>query len=131
FSRTELPDQKRYCTWNWNIRGGSRLASAGSAMAEYYDDERRLVFAGKVGTGFSIEVARSLRQQLERIERAAPAFAPAPPTRIGRQARWVKPSLVGEVAFSEWTTDGTIRHPSFQGLRRDKPARDVRREKPA
>ncbi|MEP6915629.1 MAG: non-homologous end-joining DNA ligase [Acidobacteriota bacterium] len=108
---------------------GSRQG-IGALLIGYYDDERRLVFAGKVGTGFSIEIARSLRQQLERIERAAPAFAPAPPTRIGRQARWVKPSLVGEVAFSEWTTDGKIRHPSFQGLRRDKPARDVRREKP-
>jgi bifunctional non-homologous end joining protein LigD len=109
---------------------GSRQG-IGALLIGYYDDDGSLVFAGKVGTGFSVETAGSLRRRLEQLERTTSPFTPAPPARIGRHARWVKPSLVGEVAFSEWTTDGKIRHPSFQGLRRDKPARDVRREKPA
>jgi bifunctional non-homologous end joining protein LigD len=55
-----------------------------------------------------------------------------PPTGAeGRRARWVKPELVGEVTFTEWTRDGTLRHPSFEGLREDKRARDVGRDTPA
>jgi bifunctional non-homologous end joining protein LigD len=109
---------------------GSRQG-IGALLIGYYDDDGKLVFAGKVGTGFSVDAARDLRQRLERLEQSTPRFMPAPPRRIGRHARWVKPSLVAEVAFSEWTGDGKIRHPSFQGLRRDKPAKQVRREDPA
>ena len=103
---------------------GSRQG-IGALLIGYYDDRRRLVFAGKVGTGFSVTSARDLRQRLERLERRDPAFRPPP---AEKRARWVKPSLVAEVAFTEWTGDGKIRHPSFQGLRRDKRPADVRRE---
>src|SRR5207249_6305527 len=67
---------------------------------------------------------------LDGIEQAACPFTPTPPGSLGRHAHWVKPTLVAEVAFTEWTSDGKIRHPSFQGLRDDKPVSDVRREKP-
>jgi bifunctional non-homologous end joining protein LigD len=103
---------------------GSRQG-IGALLIGYYDDRSRLVFAGKVGTGFSVESARDLRQRLERLERRDAPFTPPPNE---RRARWVKPSLVAEVAFTEWTGDGKIRHPSFQGLRRDKRPIDVRRE---
>jgi bifunctional non-homologous end joining protein LigD len=109
---------------------GSRQG-IGALLIGYYDDESRLVFAGKVGTGFTVETARDLRRRLDRLARPAPAFTPPPPARIGRHARWVTPTLVAEVAFAEWTSDGSIRHSSFQGLRRDKPAKQVRREEPA
>jgi bifunctional non-homologous end joining protein LigD len=109
---------------------GSRQG-IGALLIGYYDDQQKLVFAGKVGTGFSVAAALDLRERLDRLRRSASAFATPPPARIGRHARWAKPMLVAEVAFSEWTGDGKIRHPSFQGLRRDKRAHEVRRETPA
>jgi bifunctional non-homologous end joining protein LigD len=103
-------------------------AGIGALLIGYYDDER-LVFAGKVGTGFTHRMTLDLRRRLDAIERDACPFVP-PPQGLGRGVHWVKPSLVGEVEFTEWTGDGKIRHPSFQGLRGDKAARDVHRERP-
>jgi bifunctional non-homologous end joining protein LigD len=100
----------------------------GALLAGYYDDEGRLVFAGKVGTGFTTASARELRRKLDAIEQPGCPFTPRPAGWLGRNAHWVKPALVGEVVFSEWTGDGKIRHPSFQGLRRDKRPAEVRRE---
>jgi bifunctional non-homologous end joining protein LigD len=91
----------------------------------------KLVFAGKVGTGFTNAVARDLRRRLEAIARPDSPFDPTPPGPLGRRAHWVEPRLVAEVAFSEWTDDGKVRHPSFQGLRADKTAAQVVRERPA
>jgi bifunctional non-homologous end joining protein LigD len=87
-----------------------------------------LVFAGKVGTGFTTKIARELRTQLERLERRECPFTPRPAGWLGKHAHWVTPKLVAEVEFTEWTADGKIRHPSFQGLRRDKRATSVVRE---
>jgi bifunctional non-homologous end joining protein LigD len=109
---------------------GSR-EGIGALLIGYYDESGALIFAGKVGTGFSVAVARDLRRRLEAIERRTAAFTPPPPPALGRRAHWVAPTLVGEVTFTEWTNDGRIRHPSFQGLRRDKPARTVTRDHPA
>ena len=84
-------------------------------------------YAGKVGTGFSNELRRKLRAMLEkdRIERSAAPDAPRM-----RDAIWVKPKYVAQVAFTEWTRDGKMRHPSFQGLRDDKKPEQVAREVP-
>jgi len=103
-------------------------AGIGALLIGYYEGER-LVFSGKVGTGFSHKVALDLRAKLERIEHKTSPFTPAPPGALGRRAHWVKPDLVCEVEFTEWTTDGKIRHPSFQGLRADKKPKEVVREK--
>jgi bifunctional non-homologous end joining protein LigD len=87
-----------------------------------------LVYAGKVGTGFSAAVLESLARELAGLSRATPPFTGSPGLpRAG--VHWVEPRLVGQVAFSEWTTAGQLRHPRFQGLRRDKdPASVVREE---
>jgi bifunctional non-homologous end joining protein LigD len=90
-----------------------------------------LTFAGKVGTGFTTRSARELRATLEQIAQEESPFTPRPPGWLGKHAHWVAPKLLAEVAFTEWTSDGRIRHPSFQGLRRDKDARSVSREEPA
>ena len=90
-----------------------------------------LVFAGKVGTGFTTKSSLDLRRRLEAIEIDRSPFTPPPPGWLGRHAHWVEPKLVGEVVFTEWTGEGKIRHPSFQGLRGDKPPRSVGRERPA
>jgi bifunctional non-homologous end joining protein LigD len=104
-------------------------AGIGALLVGHYDGDR-LAFAGKVGTGFTQKAALDLRRRLERIEQKTPPFTPPPPGWLGRNAHWVKPLLVGEVVFTEWTGDGKIRHPSFQGLRPDKKPREVIRERP-
>ncbi len=88
-----------------------------------------LVYVGKVGTGYTDKVLKDLRRSLEALEQPACPFQPRPKG-VG-SPHWVKPELVAEVAFSEWTGDGKMRHPSFQGLRTDKPAREVVRERAA
>ncbi|HYE00331.1 MAG TPA: DNA ligase D, partial [Alphaproteobacteria bacterium] len=88
------------------------------------------VYAGKVGTGFNAEAGRALLARLQGLERAEAAFAHVPSA--GRRgAHWVAPNLVCEIEFLAWTEDGLLRHPSFQGLREDKPAEAVVRERPA
>lgn len=108
--------------------GGTR-AGLGALLLGYYEDDR-FVFAGKVGTGFSHEGAIELRARLDRIERRASPYAAPPPRPIAKRAHWVTPTLVCEVSFTEWTSDGMIRHPVFHGLRKDKRADEVRRERP-
>ena len=105
-------------------------AGIGALLIGYYETHR-LVFSGKVGTGFSHKAAIDLRRQLDAIEQSSSPFDPPPEGALGRNAHWVKPKLVAEVVFTEWTDEGKIRHPSFQGLRADKKATDVRREQPS
>jgi bifunctional non-homologous end joining protein LigD len=90
-----------------------------------------LHYAGKVGTGFSSKLLVELRGELDDLAIAASPFSPEPTrAQTGPRVHWVRPELVAEVAFTEWTGDGRLRHPSFQGMRRDKPARSVVREEP-
>jgi len=108
---------------------GSRTG-IGALLVGYYEGSE-LRYAGKVGTGFSHALLEELRALLVPLECAASAFSPEPPRAwTGSGRHWVTPTLVGEVAFAEWTNDGRLRHPSFQGLRKDKRAIDVVRETP-
>jgi len=93
-------------------------------------DKGKLVYAGRAGTGFSIQQRLDLRKRLDGLVRSTSPFAEKPKDPRLKRAVWVKPQLVGEVAFTEWTDDGSVRHPSFQGLREDKKAKDVVREEP-
>jgi bifunctional non-homologous end joining protein LigD len=104
-------------------------AGLGALLVGHYD-HARLTFAGKVGTGFTHNGALDLRRQLDAIERRTCPFEPPPPGSLARVAHWIRPVLVCDVVFTEWTSDGRIRHPSFQGLRRDKPPHEVVRERP-
>jgi DNA ligase D-like protein (predicted ligase) len=101
----------------------------GALLIGYYDPGGQLVYAGKVGTGFSTALLDSLSASLAGLKRAQPPFGPAGLPRSG--VHWVEPRLVGQVAFSEWTTAGQLRHPRFQGLRRDKDPAAVVREAPS
>ena len=93
-----------------------------------------LRYAGKVGTGFTMKSARELTARLTRISVTTPVLSRAETVRLGggewRAVHWVKPAVLCEVAFTEWTEDGRIRHPSFQGLREDKSASQVKKEAP-
>jgi len=109
---------------------GSR-ASLGALLVGYHEG-RRLVYAGKVGTGYTRRMLAELRARLDPLVRPTSPFDPEPPRAwTGARRHWVKPVLVAEIAFGEWTADGRLRHPSFQGLRLDKPPADVIRERPA
>lgn len=91
-------------------------------------EARALRYCGKVGTGFDDATLTKLAARLRDLATDKPPFVNPPTGADGRRAHWVRPELVGEVSFTEWTRDGTLRHPSFEGLREDKPAREVVRE---
>jgi bifunctional non-homologous end joining protein LigD len=92
-------------------------------------DRGKLRYAGKVGTGFDEKALHELAPQLARREQQTPPFADPPRGYAAKGVHWVRPDLVAEVAFTEWSAGGALRHPSFQGLRLDKKATDVVREK--
>ena len=102
----------------------------GALLLGYYDPDGRLVYAGKVGTGFTNQMLRSLHDRLAAIERPRSPFESGPLPRSLSGVHWVEPRLVGEVGFSEWTSAGELRHPRFQGLRDDKEPGEVVREIP-
>jgi DNA ligase D-like protein (predicted ligase) len=107
---------------------GSRT-EFGALLVGYYDDGGTLRYAGKVGTGFDDHTLRTLgarMRELELDESPFERFKPIPPG-----THWVRPELVGQIGFTEWTRDHRLRHPRFLGLRDDKPARDVVREVPS
>ncbi len=85
------------------------------------------MYAGKVGSGYTLKLLDELGRELAAMAQPTSPFVP-PPTGLGHKVHWVTPTLVAEVAFGEWTADGRLRHPVFQGLRRDKSAGEVVRE---
>jgi bifunctional non-homologous end joining protein LigD len=108
----------------WTDPEGSRVA-LGALLLGYHDGDD-LVYAGKVGTGFSQKVLRDLHERLTRIEvRQSPCTRGQLPR---KGVHWAKPELVAQLAFTEWTSAGQLRHPRFLGLRNDKDAADVVRE---
>jgi DNA ligase D-like protein (predicted ligase) len=100
----------------------------GALLLGYYDPGHQLVYAGKVGTGFTRRTLNSLQARLSGLEQDHPPFDRGKLPRSG--VHWVQPRLVAEVGFSEWTTSGELRHPRFQGLRDDKDPAEVIREMP-
>ncbi len=108
----------------WTEPRGSR-AHLGALLVGYFDDGR-LRYAGKVGTGFTNATLADLAGRLTPLERPDSPFADR--VREGG-AHWAEPRLVANIAFTEWTRDGRLRHPRFEGLRTDKDARAVVRER--
>lgn len=102
----------------------------GALLVGYNSDDRKdFVYAGKVGTGFTNEMLTDLRKRLDQIEVDHPPFTKGKILR-GKHVHWVKPKLVGEVAYAEWTQHDLLRQPKFEGLREDKNPKSVVREKP-
>ena len=97
----------------------------GALLVGYYK-AGKLVYAGKVGTGFDDETLQRLGNQFAQLETRTCPFAVGDPPRVG--AHWVRPKLVAQIGFTEWTAEGKLRHPRFLGLRSDKRPQEVVRE---
>jgi bifunctional non-homologous end joining protein LigD len=109
----------------WTEPRGSRT-HFGALLVGYHDADGALRYAGKVGTGFDHRTLAEVHRRMVALGRDASPFA----DRVReRTAHWVEPELVANIAFTEWTDDGKLRHPRFEGLRDDKPATSVVRER--
>jgi bifunctional non-homologous end joining protein LigD len=109
----------------WQPGEGRRGGGVGSLLLGVHDEADRLVYAGNVGTGFTQRVLDDLAARLRPLARKTSPLADEVPRAQAKNAQWVTPRLVGEVAFGEWTRDGRLRHPTWRGLRPDKVADDV------
>jgi bifunctional non-homologous end joining protein LigD len=106
---------------------GNRTGTFGALLVGYYEGGR-LRFGGGVGSGFDQRVLERLTRQLRGVQQDECPFDPPPPRSYARDATWVKPVLVAEIAFAEWTSEGLVRQASFLELRDDKDPADVVRE---
>ena len=111
----------------WLPGKGRREGELGALLVGYYDDGD-LRYAGKVGTGFDARALALLKKALKPLARDDSPFSGRQPE---KGSQFVDPTLVAQVEFAEWTNAGTLRHPSYKGLRDDKPAKDVIREEPS
>ena len=100
----------------------------GALLLGAYDGEGALRYAGRAGSGFDDATLTRLHARLKKLERRTPPFADPPRGAEARGVHWTSPKLVAEVAFTEWTGEGQLRHPVFKGLREDKAPKDVVRE---
>jgi bifunctional non-homologous end joining protein LigD len=110
----------------WTLPKGQRTGIGALILAVREGAGYR--YAGKVGTGFSQASLEDLATRLVKLRVDTPSIERPPPI---RDARWARPELVCQVRFTDWTKEGSLRHPSFEGLREDKRPEDVRREEPA
>jgi bifunctional non-homologous end joining protein LigD len=123
--------RQEFVICGWTKGQGRRAGSFGALVLGAYR-EKELVWVGNCGTGFTERDIDELLAKLEPLRTDRPAFEEIPKMPKVRRGDviWVKPKLVCEVEFAEWTHDGHLRTPSFQGLRDDKAAREVHREEP-
>ncbi len=124
---------KLKCVWEQEFVIGGYTDPTGSrtdfgALLVGYHEDGRLRYAGKVGTGYNAARLRDLGAQLRSLETSGSPFVDAKP--IPRGTHWIRPELVAQIGFAEWTNDGRLRQPRFLGLRDDKPPADVVGEHP-
>ncbi|MCW2955363.1 MAG: ligD [Thermoleophilia bacterium] len=140
--KVKQQQRQEFVIGGWTTGAGRRAGGIGSLLVGYHDEEGRLRFAGGVGTGFSDAFLANLHAMLLPLERDETPFEVGLPGKEKPLGKWqamrgrtaptevhfAEPQLVCEVEFTEFTRDGTLRHPSFQGLRDDKDPKDVVRE---
>jgi bifunctional non-homologous end joining protein LigD len=135
--KTKCLNRDEFIVAGWSDPEGSR-PYLGALLLAYHDDNGRLLYAGRVGTGMSQKTLAALHARLAPLAVKTSPLAVPPPreTRFGgrlalSRVHWVRPVLVAEITYLTWADDGLLRHTVFVGLRDDKPAREVRRERPA
>jgi bifunctional non-homologous end joining protein LigD len=123
--KTKVVQRHPFVVAGYLVSAGAPLAAM---LAGYYDDAGQLFYAGKVGTGFQ-KVEQGLLTALRGLATTTCPFSKSKRPRGSnfREARWVRPELVAEIEFLEWTPDGHFRHPTFKGLRDDKKPETIRR----
>ena len=124
--KTKFTEAQEFVIAGYVVSTASGKAIGSLALA--YHEEGKLLFAGKVGTGFTVPVARMLMSRLEPLRRKTPALSEKLTTEDKRGIVWVEPQLVAEVEFRGWMGD-RVRHASFKGLREDRPAEEIVRER--
>jgi bifunctional non-homologous end joining protein LigD len=125
--KVKVRRQQELVIGGWTKGGGNREDVFGAILVGYYEGDA-LRYGGAVGTGFDRRLLESLQGRFAALATDECPFDPPPPPPVRRTARWVRPELVCEVAFAEWTFDGVVRQASFLELRDDKDPRDVIRE---
>ncbi len=122
--KTPLRKNTEAVVVGWVDGTGAARDGVGSLLLGAYDEDRRLVYIGHVGTGFTSAARRSLRDRLAAIERPTSPLAAPPPARDSAGAHWVAPELVGDVEYRDYAGE-SLRHPSWKGLRNDKSPDEV------
>ncbi len=125
--KVKVRRRQEFVVGGWRPGQAARAGLLGSLHVGYYANGS-LRYAGRVGSGFTGAELTRVGKLLAHLATDACPFDPPPPPLISRQARWVRPELVAEVAFGSWTTDLVLRHPVYIGLRSDKAPTDVVRE---
>ncbi len=126
--KVKCEQRQEFVIGGYTEPAGSRQGF-GALLVGFYEDGQ-LRYAGKVGTGFSDSLLKKLHRTLVRMQQSTPPFVNPPRGYDAKGAHWVTPTLVAEIRFAEWTEEGILRQPSFQGLRTDKPATAIGRERP-
>jgi bifunctional non-homologous end joining protein LigD len=124
----KLKNQQRqeFVIGGYTAPKGSRTGFGALLLGVHDEATGKLRYCGNVGTGFDANRLADIKARLDKLETDDCPFTPRP---AGVKAKWVEPTLVAEVSFGEWTREDRVRHSVFQGLRADKPARDIRRER--
>lgn len=123
--------RQEFVVGGWLPGKGLRASTLGALLLGYHDDTGdELRFAGRVGTGMDDRMLKHLTDQLVESRRELSPFREADRSAIPRTAFWTDPGMVVEVSFTQWTRDGVVRNPVFLGLRPDKAAGEVLRERP-
>ncbi|HEY0708034.1 MAG TPA: DNA ligase D, partial [Polyangia bacterium] len=125
--KTKCVKRQEFVIGGFTEPNGARQG-LGALLVGFYEGDK-LRYAGKVGTGYTQKSANELRARLDKLTAKASPFSPAVKP-VPKSVHWVTPKLLAEVGFTEMTADGKLRHPSFQGLREDKAAKDVVKEAP-
>jgi ATP-dependent DNA ligase len=132
--KSKCLNRAEFVVVGWSDPEGSRHL-VGSLLLGYYDPASRLIYAGRVGTGMSVQTLAMLHQRLAPLATLTMPLSSPPPrrSRFGgplalSKVHWVRPELVAEITYLGWTDEPLLRHTVFVGLRDDKPAREVRRE---
>ena len=125
--KIKVRPRQEFVIGGWQDGEGNRSGQLGSILVGVHDRDQ-LRFAGKVGTGFKDQELTRLGGLLAQLATDVCPFVPAPPSSVSRLAHWVRPELVAEVTFGEWTSEGILRHASYIATREDKDPGDVVRE---